>query len=101
MIGGIWRGIFTPTEAAGFGALGALLIGVIKGMRWADILDAILQATRTTAPIMFLLITARCIRAAGAGRVRSTTHPGMFFGLGVDPWMIRADDVIWIDAWGC
>ncbi|MEM8658770.1 MAG: TRAP transporter large permease subunit, partial [Pseudomonadota bacterium] len=59
VIGGIWTGLFTPTEAAGFGAIGALLIGIVKGMRWPQIVEAIFQAGRTTAPIMFLLITAQ------------------------------------------
>ena len=59
VIGGIWLGIFTPTEAAGFGALGALVIGVVKGMRFKEIKESLYQAGRTTAPIMFLLITAQ------------------------------------------
>lgn len=59
VIGGIWGGLFTPTEAAGVGALGALAVGVIKGMRRREIIQAIYQAGRTTAPIMFLLITAQ------------------------------------------
>ena len=59
VIGGIWTGLFTPTEAAGFGAIGALVIGIIKGMRGKEIIAAIFQAGKTTAPIMFLLITAQ------------------------------------------
>ncbi|MEP5155366.1 TRAP transporter large permease [Planktotalea sp.] len=58
VIGGIWGGFLTPTEAAGFGAIGALLVGLIKGMRGADLLDAVYRAGKTTAPIMILLITA-------------------------------------------
>ncbi|MEO9650354.1 MAG: TRAP transporter large permease [Roseobacter sp.] len=58
VIGGIWGGFLTPTEAAGFGALGALGVGLIKGMRRTDLLDAIYRAGKTTAPIMILLITA-------------------------------------------
>lgn len=59
VIGGIWLGWFTPTEAAAFGVLCALIIGVVKGMRVKDILESMYQAGRTTAPIMFLLITAQ------------------------------------------
>ena len=58
VIGGIWGGFLTPTEAAGFGAIGALGVGLIKGMRRTELLDAIYRAGRTTAPIMILLITA-------------------------------------------
>lgn len=58
VIGGIWGGFLTPTEAAGFGAMGAFIVGVLKGMRRKEILDAIYVAGKTTAPIMILLITA-------------------------------------------
>ena len=58
VIGGIWGGLFNPTEAAGFGAVAALLLGLAKGMRGRDVMQAIYSAGRTTAPIMFLLITA-------------------------------------------
>ena len=97
VIGGIWTGIFTPTEAAGFGALGALLIGIIKGMRWGDIVQAIFQAGRTTAPIMFLLITAQMYSRLLAIGGAVNYIKGLFLGLGVDPWMIIAlMMLIWI-----
>ncbi|MEM7444563.1 MAG: TRAP transporter large permease [Pseudomonadota bacterium] len=85
VIGGIWGGIFTPTEAAGFGALGALVLGVAKGMRGGDIMQAIFDAGKTTAPIMILLITAsmysRLLAMGGAVNVIS----GVFAGLDVAP----------------
>lgn len=97
VIGGIWFGLFTPTEAAGFGAIGALLIGIAKGMRGKEILGAIFQAGKTTAPIMFLLITAsmysRLLAMGGAVNYIKT----LFLGLGVDPFMIIGlMVVIWI-----
>lgn len=97
VIGGIWFGLFTPTEAAGFGAIGALLIGIAKGMRGKEILAAIFQAGKTTAPIMFLLITAsmysRFLAMAGAVNYIQS----LFLGLGIDPFMIIGlMVVIWI-----
>lgn len=56
VLGGIWSGIFTPTEAAGFGALGSLVLGYANGMRGRAFMEAIYSAGRYTAPIMFLLI---------------------------------------------
>jgi len=56
VLGGIWTGVFTPTEAAGFGALGSLVLGYANGMRGRAFMDAIYSAGRYTAPIMFLLI---------------------------------------------
>lgn len=56
VLGGIWHGFFTPTEAAGFGVLGSALIGWVKGMRYREFMGSIYDAGRTTAPIMFLLV---------------------------------------------
>ena len=97
VIGGIWSGLFTPTEAAGFGAIGALLIGLAKGMRWKDIVAAIFQAGRTTAPIMFLLITAQMYSRLLAIGGAVNYIQSLFFGLGVDPWvLILLMMLIWI-----
>jgi tripartite ATP-independent transporter DctM subunit len=73
VIGGIWGGFLTPTEAAGFGAIGALVVGLFKGMGWRDTMGAIHAAGQTTAPIMILLIAAsmysRLLAMAGATQV--------------------------------
>jgi tripartite ATP-independent transporter DctM subunit len=59
VIGGLYGGLFTPTEAGGMGAGGAFLIGVARGrLSRADILDALLQATRTAAAVFTILIGA-------------------------------------------
>ncbi|MGI9437934.1 MAG: TRAP transporter large permease [Geminicoccaceae bacterium] len=97
VIGGIWGGLFTPTEAAGFGALGALLIGVIKGMRGKAIIEAIFQAGKTTAPIMFLLITAQMYSRLLAMGGAVNYIKALFLGLGVDPFLIvLLMVVVWI-----
>ncbi|MEE3198227.1 MAG: TRAP transporter large permease [Pseudomonadota bacterium] len=57
VLGGLWGGLFTPTEAAGFGVLGSILIGWMKNMSYRDFIQAVYEAGRSTAPIMFLLIT--------------------------------------------
>ncbi len=97
VIGGIWAGFFTPTEAAGFGAIGALLLGIAKGMRGRAIIAAIFQAGKTTAPIMFLLITAQMYSRLLAIGGAVNYIKAMFLGLGVDPYMIIAlMAAIWI-----
>ena len=56
VLGGIWAGVFTPTEAAGFGVAGSIVLGFAKGMGRKEFIEAILDAGRFTAPVMFLLI---------------------------------------------
>lgn len=98
VIGGIWAGFFTPTEAAAFGVVAALIIGVVKGMRGADILESMYQAGRTTAPIMFLLIAAQMysrLLALGGGVnyiqdlfTESNLSPGMVILLMTLIWLV-------------
>lgn len=59
VIGGIYGGLFTATEAAGAGAGGAFIIGVLRGrLGWSDVLRSLLEATRTTAAVFTVLIGA-------------------------------------------
>ncbi len=58
VLGGIWAGLFAPAEAAGIGALGAMFFAVVKGLRWQGIAQAVIDAGRSSAPIMFLLLAA-------------------------------------------
>jgi C4-dicarboxylate transporter, DctM subunit len=59
VIGGLYGGLFTPTEAGGMGAGGAFLIGVLSGrLARADIRRSLLQATRTAAAVFTILIGA-------------------------------------------
>lgn len=59
VIGGLYGGFFTPTEAGGVGASGAFLLGVLRGkLDKAGIRDALLSATRTSAAVFTVLIGA-------------------------------------------
>jgi C4-dicarboxylate transporter, DctM subunit len=58
VLGGIWGGLFTPTEAGGVGAAGAVILGLLKGMRLRDLAAAVVDSGKSAAPIMFLLLTA-------------------------------------------
>src|SRR5271155_3708682 len=59
VIGGLYGGLFTPTEAGGMGAAGALIISVARRrLSWADFLASLLQATRTAAAVFTVLIGA-------------------------------------------
>lgn len=58
VLGGIWGGAFTATEAAGIGALATMVFAILKGLRLRGIIEAVVDAGRTAAPIMILLVTA-------------------------------------------
>jgi tripartite ATP-independent transporter DctM subunit len=59
IIGGIYAGIFTPTEAAGIGAAGALVFALWRRtLSPHDFLAALLETVRTTASLFIVLIGA-------------------------------------------
>ena len=58
VLGGIWGGVFTATEAAGVGALSGMFIAIAKGLKFKELVECIIDAGKTSAPIMILLITA-------------------------------------------
>ncbi len=59
VIGGLYGGLFTPTEAGGMGAGGAFLLGLARGkLSRSQIREALLQATRTSAAVFTVLIGA-------------------------------------------
>src|SRR5512141_626875 len=59
VIGGLYGGLFTPTEAGGVGAGGAFVLGVLRRrLSRALIRKSLLDATRTSAAVFTVLIGA-------------------------------------------
>ena len=59
VIGGIYGGIFTPTEAGGIGAFGALAVSLARRrLTRSDLFDCLLESAQMTAMIIALLIGA-------------------------------------------
>jgi tripartite ATP-independent transporter DctM subunit len=57
VMGGIYGGIFTTTEAAGIGAFGAFCIALARrALSWRTLLDALVESGRTTA-MLFVILT--------------------------------------------
>ena len=88
VLGGIWFGVFTPTEGAGAGAFIGLLLAIVKGMRLREFIDSILSVGRTSAPILLLLITAALYSRTLAMTGMTNAIESVFLGSGLAPWMI-------------
>ena len=59
VIGGIYGGVFTPTEAAGIGAGGAFLIALARrALSLYDLIEVLMDTARTTAMLFSVLIGA-------------------------------------------
>ena len=59
IIGGIYAGWFTPTEAAGIGAFAAFLFALARRtLGWRSLVEVLLESASTTATIIMLLVGA-------------------------------------------
>src|SRR5690625_2706762 len=59
VMGGIYLGVFTPTEAAGIGAGGAFLIALFRRtLTWANLFETLVESARTSASLFAVLIGA-------------------------------------------
>ena len=59
VLGGIYGGLFTVQEAAGVGAIGTLVIGMLRGrLRWPQIKAALIGALRVSSAIMMIVVGA-------------------------------------------
>ena len=90
VLGGIWFGVFSPTEGAGAGAFIGLVLALIKGMKFRDFIDAILSVGKTSAPILLLLVAASLYSRTLAMTGMANAIESLFIGSGMEPWMIIA-----------
>ncbi|MEE2760463.1 MAG: TRAP transporter large permease subunit [Pseudomonadota bacterium] len=86
VLGGIYGGIFTATEAGAVGALGALILTIVKRrLTWASLWQALSETGHVTAAICFLLISAhvyaRMIAITGIPGVMESYIVGSGLGL--------------------
>lgn len=64
IMGGIYGGVFTPTEAGGIGAFGALVIGLVKRqLNHQTLWTSLMETAHMTAMIVIMLIGAYSFNA--------------------------------------
>ena len=90
VLGGIWFGVFSPTEGAGAGAFIGLILALLKGMRYRDFIDAILSVGKTSAPILLLLVAASLYSRTLAMTGMANAIESLFIGSGLATWAIIA-----------
>jgi len=87
---GIWMGAFTPTEGAGVGAAAGLLLAIIKGLRWKEIVEVVIAVGRTSGPLLLLLFTAQLYSRVLAMTGVTKAVQDLIIGAGLSPWAILA-----------
>ncbi|MGH7402785.1 MAG: TRAP transporter large permease, partial [Candidatus Rokuibacteriota bacterium] len=91
VMGGIYGGLFTTTEGAGMGAVGALVFALARrALSWRTLYAALLESARTTAMLFMILIGALMF----AEFINITTMPAdlkaLVSNLGMSPLMVVA-----------
>jgi tripartite ATP-independent transporter DctM subunit len=86
VLGGIYGGVFTPTESGAAGALGALLIALARRkLGWRKLWDTMVETGYVTVAILFLILGARIfgqmLAMSGLPQSLSALAAGAGFGL--------------------
>ena len=102
VVGGIYAGIFTPTEAAAVGAAGTGLAAVASGqMTWAKLKAAIL-ATASSSAMIFLIILGAGIYNNFLSLTQLPQTASIWIGdQGFSPWFILTIVLIMYLIFGC
>lgn len=91
ILGSIFFGIATPTEAAAVGVLGAMIASAIrKKLRLASLQESGLQALKATAMILWITIGAKAYVAIFTGLGGASTLMTFIQELDVHPYLILA-----------
>lgn len=91
ILGSIFFGIATPTEAAAVGVLGAIIASAIrKKLHFNNLKESALQALKATAMILWITIGAKAYVAIFTGLGGANTLMDFIQGLNVHPYLILA-----------
>jgi len=91
VLGGIYSGIFTATEAAGVGAVLMLLAGLMqRRLRWSDFAYSLVQTATTSAMIFAVLLGAEVFNAFLALTQMPEEAAELIGGLSISPYAVMA-----------
>ncbi|GAA6199020.1 TRAP transporter large permease [Aquicoccus sp. SU-CL01552] len=102
VMGGIYGGVFSPTEAAGIGALGSFLFALFRGaLSWRVLLDILEESVATTAMLFAVLIGALLF----ANFINLTDFPQALVQISMQfqdtPWLVIASILVIYILLGC
>ncbi|WP_372658417.1 TRAP transporter large permease [Hydrogenophaga sp.] len=102
VLGGLYGGFFTPTEAGAMGAAGALVIALVRRrLDWRKLWQVLVETGYVSVSVLFLIIAAMLYSRmlALTGMPNSVTEGITHMGLG--PWGFMAMYVAIVIALGC
>lgn len=89
VLGAMYSGIATPTESAGFGAIGAFLIVLLQGRMNRNVFKGSMEATaRTGCMIIFLMIGGFCLSYVISYLGLAQKLAAMIAATGLNKWVV-------------
>lgn len=101
VMGGLYGGLFTPTEAAGAGAFLTLLVALARGVRWPGLRRALADTLGTTAAIFLIIIGAEIFGYLLSVSQIPAETVDLIRDLGLAPWMVLAAVLVFFILLGC
>lgn len=89
VLGSIFSGMATPTEAAGIGASGAFVICLMhQGMNWQVLTDSCLETMKISGMALWILVTATLFGVVYTNAGAQDMVLSIVEGLPVTPWIV-------------
>ncbi len=89
VLGSIYAGIATPTEAAGLGSVGAIICAfAYRRLTWKNFSDSIYETAKITAMILWITIGARCFVSVFSAVGGDELIREFVIGLHINRWFI-------------
>ena len=102
VMGGLFIGIFTPTEAGAVGAFGGLIIPLVRRqLSWQGFIMALYSSTRTTCMIFMIVAGATVFGHFLAVTTIPTTLSTWVVGLPIPPWAVMIVVMFFFLIGGC
>ena len=102
VVGGIYLGIFTPTEAAAVGAAGTGLVALVTGsLSWRKTGEAIYATANSTAMIFFIILGAAMFNGFLALTQLPQEAAGWVAAQEFSPWLVLAVVLLLYLIFGC
>jgi tripartite ATP-independent transporter DctM subunit len=102
VMGGLFLGLFTPTEAAAVGAFGVLAVSVLRGhLSWDGFVKSLYETLRTSCMVMFLIAGAAVFgKFLAVTRIPFNIASGVG-GLNLPPFLILMIVILVYTVGGC
>jgi tripartite ATP-independent transporter DctM subunit len=102
VIGGIYAGIFTPTEGAAVGAAGTGLVALVNGgLNWRGLGEAITGTAVSTGMIFFIVLGAAVYNGFLAFSQLPQEAANYVAAMGVSPWLVLLAILVCYLVFGC